>query len=205
MPPTRGRLFSYCRTAWREAAAGDWLRSCHRQELPLLKASHTREESNFRNRFWRPVPEPLGHGHIGRNISLVRRPTSRLRGESGSRTHTPVRADCFRNSCRRQSAGLSKSRNAPHEYNATISGRYPTFSATGTPRYSAPVLTTRYLALHCDCGGRENRTPIAKGSRVTADAHSTCLPPDPDCGATRRSSTPSPYVADQIGKTKAAS
>lgn len=75
----------------------------------------------------------------------------------------------------------------------------------GPPRYSAPVLTTRYLALHCDCGGRENRTPIAKGSRVTADAHSTCLPPDPDCGVTRKSSTPSHYVAGRIGKTKAAS
>lgn len=69
------------------------------------------------------------------------------------------------------------------------------------PRCSASVLC-QILELHCDCGGRENQTPIAKGSRVTADAHSTCLPPDPDCGATRRSSTPSPYVAGQIGKQR---
>lgn len=173
--------------------------------MPLLKASHTREESNFRNRFWRPVPEPLGHGHIVRNISLADvRPAVPVERAGVEPTRaciqTVLQTVAAANRLTSPNLATRRTNIMRRSPGATRHSLRP-----GHPRYSAPVLTTRYLALHCDCGGRENRTPIAKGSRVTADAHSTCLPPDPDCGATRKSSTPSPYIAGQIGETKAAS
>ncbi len=151
------------------------------------------------------MPEPLGHGHIGRNpLSVDVRPAVPVE-RMGVEPTRPSRQTVFGTvvaANRLASPNLATRR-------TNIMRRSPGATRRslrpGHPRYSAPVLTTRYLALHCDCGGRENRTPIAKGSRVTADAHSTCLPPDPDCGATRKPSTPSPYVVDQIGKTKAAS
>lgn len=164
--PLEGALFSYCHTAWREAAAGDWrwLRSCHRQELPLLKASHTREESNFRNRFWRPVPEPLGHGHIGRNpLSVDVRPAVPVE-RVGVEPTRPSGQTVF-------GTVAAANRLAPPNLatHCTISmQRSPGATRHSLqpkpPRCSAPV-PCQILELHRDCGAGENRTPNARRQR----------------------------------------